>query len=112
MVRYEDSISLTFAALADPTRRRVLRQIRRGPAAVTELAAAHDTSVPGMLKHLRVLERALLLRTVKHGRTRRCSIAPAPMRAAAKYLDNFRELWERRFDALAELMRRMEDDKL
>jgi len=111
MVRYEDSLSLTFTALADPTRRRVLKRLARRPAAVTELASAYQVSVPGMLKHLRVLERASLLRTAKDGRVRHCRIAASPMRSAAKYLDNFRELWERRFDALEELMRRMEEEK-
>jgi DNA-binding transcriptional ArsR family regulator len=104
-------MSLTFAALADPTRRRVLDRLARGPASVTELASAHELSVPGMLKHLRVLEGAALLRTAKDGRVRRCGITPAPMRAAAKYLDEFRNLWEHRFDALADLMRRMEGTK-
>jgi DNA-binding transcriptional ArsR family regulator len=78
----------------------------RGPAPVSELAERYRLSVPGMLKHLRVLEAAGVVRTEKDGRVRRCGLTPAPMQAAARYLDRYRELWERRFDALEELMER------
>ena len=108
MVRYQDPVSLTFAALSDPTRRRVLRALARGPASVSELAAAHEQSVPGMLKHLRVLREARLLETTKSGRVRRCGITPAPMRAAQRYLDGFSDLWERRFDSLEKVAQKLE----
>jgi|SoiMethySBSTD1v2_1073268.scaffolds.fasta_scaffold174776_4 DNA-binding transcriptional ArsR family regulator len=111
MVRYQDPVSLTFAALSDPTRRGVLSMLARGPATVGELADAHDQSVPGMLKHLRVLENASLLETMKNGRIRRCGIKPAPMRAAQRYLDGFSDLWERRFDSLERVVRKMEAEK-
>src|SRR5258705_4045022 len=100
MVRYQDRVSLTFAALSDPTRRRVLSALARGPATVSELAAAHEQSVPGMLKHLRVLREAKLLETAKNGRVRRCGLTPGPMRAASRYLDGFSDLWERRVGPL------------
>jgi len=111
MVRYQDPVSLTFAALSDPTRRRVLSALARGPATVSELAAAHEQSVPGMLKHLRVLRQAKLLETAKNGRVRRCGITPGPMRAAQRYLDGFSGLWERRFDSLEQVVRKMEETK-
>jgi DNA-binding transcriptional ArsR family regulator len=111
MVRYEDPVSRTFAALSDPMRRQVLERLLRGPASIGELAAPHELTVPGMLKHVRVLEEAGLLRTAKDGRIRRCGLTPAPMRAAARYLDRYRALWERRFDALEELMRRTEGNR-
>jgi DNA-binding transcriptional ArsR family regulator len=105
MVRYSDPESLTFAALSDPTRRRVLDRLAQGPASVAQLAAANGLSMPGMLKHLHVLERAALVRTLKSGRVRRCGLAPVPLEGAARYLDTFRGFWERRPDALAELLR-------
>ena len=108
MVRYQDPVSLTFAALSDPTRRAVLSALAHGPASVSELAAAHELSVPGMLKHLRVLREARLLETEKTGRVRRCGITPAPMRAAQRYLDGFSGLWERRFDSLERVARKLE----
>jgi DNA-binding transcriptional ArsR family regulator len=111
MVKYQDPVSLTFAALSDPTRRRVLSALARGPATVSELAAAHRQSVPGMMKHLRVLRDAKLLETAKNGRVRRCGITPGPMRAAQRYLDRFSDLWERRFDSLEQVVRKMEAEK-
>jgi len=64
-----------------------------------------------MLKHLRVLKQASLIRTAKGGRVRHCGIAAAPMRSAAQYLDHFRTLWERRFDALEELMKQLQQEE-
>jgi DNA-binding transcriptional ArsR family regulator len=110
MVRYSDELSLTFAALADPTRRRVLERLTAGPASVSELATSHDVTVPGMLKHLRVLENAGLLRTAKSGRVRRAGLTPRPMRTAARYIDRYRSHWERRFDALEDYLRKQGDD--
>jgi DNA-binding transcriptional ArsR family regulator len=78
---------------------------------VSELAAAHRQSVPGMMKHLRVLRDAKLLETAKNGRVRRCGITPGPMRAAQRYLDRFSDLWERRFDSLEQVVRKMEAEK-
>ena len=111
MVKYQDPVSLTFAALSDPTRRRVLNALARGPATVSELAAAHEQSVPGMLKHLRVLREAKLLETVKNGRVRRCGIKAGPMRVAQRYLDGFSDLWERRFDSLERVVRKLEEKR-
>ena len=109
MVKYKDVLSRTFAALADPTRRYVLERLRRGPAAVSELAEPHGLSLPGMLKHVRLLEQAGLLRTTKDGRVRRCGLSPRPLRDASRYLDRYRALWESRFDALAEYLERMKE---
>jgi DNA-binding transcriptional ArsR family regulator len=104
MVKYEDRIGSTFLALSDPTRRHVVARLARGPATVSELASEHDLTLPGMMKHLRVLEAADLLRSMKDGRVRRCALSAAPMRTAWRYLDQYRQLWERRFDALAQLL--------
>ena len=104
MAKYEDRIGLTFLALSDPTRRHVVERLARGPATVSELAAEHDLSLPGMMKHLRVLEDADLLRSAKDGRVRRCVLSARPMRSAWRYLETYRRLWEQRFDALAALL--------
>jgi len=104
MAKYEDRIGATFLALSDPTRRHVVARLARGPATVSELAAEHDLTLPGMMKHLRVLEDADLLRSMKEGRVRRCALSAAPMRNAWRYLATYRQLWERRLDALAELL--------
>lgn len=111
MVRYEDALSRTFSALSDPTRRAVLERLAAGPASVSDLADACAQSVPGMLKHLRVLEEARLLRTAKHGRVRSCGLRPRAMERAADYIDRFRALWEARFDALDDHLRRIQEDE-
>ena len=104
MSKYEDRVGATFLALSDPTRRHVVERLALGPASVSELAAEHALTLPGMMKHLRVLESADLVRSIKDGRVRRCVLSAAPMRHAWRYLDGYRRLWERRFDALAELL--------
>jgi DNA-binding transcriptional ArsR family regulator len=103
MVRYSDALSRTFTALADPTRREALERLASGPASVSELAAPHGLTVPGMMKHLAVLESAGLLHTEKDGRVRRCGLTAEPMRAAADYLGGYRRLWETRLARLEAL---------
>jgi DNA-binding transcriptional ArsR family regulator len=103
MVRYSGSLSLTFAALADPTRRATLERLAGGSASVSDLAAPHGLTVPGMMKHLAVLELAGLLRTEKDGRVRRCDLTAEPMREAAAYLGRYRRLWENRLARLEAL---------
>jgi DNA-binding transcriptional ArsR family regulator len=111
VVRYADELSRTFSALSDPTRRAVLERLVEGPATVSELATSHEVSVPGMLKHLRVLQDARLLRTAKRGRVRSCGLTPRPMRRASRYIDRYRALWEKRFDALEAHLRRMKESE-
>src|SRR5262245_4045282 len=104
MVRYEDHASLAFVALADPTRRQILDRLVVGPATVSELAERHDLSVPGVLKHLRVLERGDLVKSEKGGRTRVCQLNPMPIAALTAYLERYRARWERKLDALQRLI--------
>ena len=91
----------TFAALAHPTRRRILDRLTRGPVSVTELAREHPVSLAAVSKHLDVLEEAGLLRRTKRGRVRQCELATAPMREASAWIARYRQFWEPRFDALA-----------
>ena len=89
-----------FAALADPTRIELVLRLSRAPASVSELAEPHDMSRRAVLKHVQVLEGAGLVRTVKHGRVRRCELDPQGIDAAAKWIDDVRGRWERRLDRL------------
>jgi DNA-binding transcriptional ArsR family regulator len=90
----------TFSAIADHTRRDILERLAAGPASVTELAEPYGISLPGVLKHIRILEGADLIATEKRGRTRECRLGPADMDEASDWIDHQRALWERRFDRL------------
>ena len=94
------TLDRTFSALADPTRRDILGRLTAGPASVTELAEPYGISLPGMLKHIRVLELAELVATEKRGRTRECRLGAADMDEASDWIEHQRALWERRFDRL------------
>ena len=104
-----DSLSTTFAALADPTRRAILARLVSGEASVTELAEPFDMSLPAVSKHLKVLERAGLISRNREAQWRRCRLDAAPMRSASDWLEHYRAFWEQRFDRLeaylAELQR-------
>ncbi|MFN8421833.1 MAG: metalloregulator ArsR/SmtB family transcription factor [Phycisphaerae bacterium] len=101
MVNRHSAIDRTFAALADPTRRAMLDRLVRGPAVVAQLARPFKISAPAVSKHLRVLERAGLLRQRRRGRQRHCVLRPAPLRAAASWIDRYRRYWSQQLDALA-----------
>ena len=90
----------TFAALADPTRIELVLRLSHAPASVSELAEPYDMSLRAVLKHVQVLEGAGLVRTVKHGRVRRCELDGRGIDAAAKWIDDVRRRWERRLDRL------------
>lgn len=90
-----------FHALADPTRRSLLEQLGAGPRTVGSLAAAYPLSLPGVRKHLGVLEEAGLIESVREGRTRRCRLRPEQLARAESWLHDRRVLWTRRLDRLA-----------
>ncbi|CAN5910016.1 metalloregulator ArsR/SmtB family transcription factor [soil metagenome] len=91
----------TFGALADGTRRAILGRLMRGDATVGELARPFRVSRPAISKHLRVLERAGLVRRSREGRVSRCALDAAALREAAEWVDRYRAFWTRRLDALA-----------
>lgn len=95
-----DQLSLTFAALADPTRRAILARLRSGECSVTELADPFDMSLPGVSKHLRVLERAGLIARTRDAQFRRCHIDAAPLKKVVDWAEHYRDLWEGRLDRL------------
>jgi DNA-binding transcriptional ArsR family regulator len=100
MVKYSRGLGATFQALADPTRRAIVAALARGQASVTELARPHRMSLPAVMKHLRVLQRAGLVTQRKSGRTRRCRLAAQPLQKAEAWLSQYRAFWESQFDAL------------
>ena len=111
----EDQLSATFAALADPTRRAILARLVDGEASVTELAKPFEMTLPAGSKHLKVLERAELIERSRHAQWRPCRLAPAPLKEVADWVEQYRVLWEERFDRLeaylGELTRGEESDE-
>jgi DNA-binding transcriptional ArsR family regulator len=96
----QDSLSTTFAALADPTRRAILARLARGPATVMELAAPFAISGPAVSKHLRVLERARLITRSREAQWRPCQLEAGPLREVADWTAGYRRFWEKSFDRL------------
>ncbi len=96
----DDRLDATFAALANPTRRAILARLARGPATVNELAAPFDMSLPAVSKHIRVLEAAGLITRGRDAQFRPCTLDPGPLQAVAHWTDDYRPIWEARFDAL------------
>jgi len=101
MVKYSSSLDRTFAALADPTRRRILAHLARGNLRVTHLARHHDMSLPAVSKHLRVLEKAGLLRRRRYGRVHEMKLEARPLKQAARWVEEYRKFWEGSLDRLA-----------
>ena len=95
-----DSLSTTFAALADPTRRAILARLASGEATVTDLSKPFEISLPAVSKHLKVLESAGLITRGRDAQWRTCRLAPAPLREVADYAEQYRRLWEDRLDRL------------
>jgi DNA-binding transcriptional ArsR family regulator len=105
------TLDRTFAALSDPTRRDILERLAIAPASISELARPYGISLPGVLKHVRILEEASLVTTEKKGRTRECRLAPEPMLDANAWIEHHRERWERRFDRLEAILERTKGDR-
>ena len=104
-----DSLSVTFAALADPTRRAILARLALGEATVTELAAPFDMSLPGISKHLKVLQRAGLIEQGRQAQWRPCRLAPEPLRNVADWVGQYRRHWEQSFERLDAYLRDLQD---
>ena len=104
MVEENTVLDHTLAALADPTRRALLKQLGQGAQPVTRLAAPHDMSLNAVSKHIKILERAGLVRRQRQGRTHMIIADPAPMRAAADWFETQRQFWATRLDRLEALL--------
>lgn len=96
-----DPLSVTFAALADPTRRALLALLAQGEATVNELAAPFDMRLPSISKHLKVLERAGLVEQSRHSQWRPRRLQAEPLARAAGWLEQYRPFWEGSFDRMA-----------
>jgi DNA-binding transcriptional ArsR family regulator len=99
-----DSLSITFSALADPTRRAILARLVSGEASVTELAEPFEMSLPAVSKHLKVLERAGLITRGREAQWRPCRLAAGPLKDAADWLEYYRSFWEQSFDRLEDYL--------
>ncbi|MEQ1598646.1 MAG: metalloregulator ArsR/SmtB family transcription factor [Methylotenera sp.] len=95
-----DQLSNTFSALADPTRRAILARLALGETSVNEIAAPFEMSLPAVTKHLKVLHRAGLISQSRQAQWRPCKLEAAPMLEVSNYLEQYRQLWEQRFDQL------------
>ena len=105
----EALLDQVFWALSDATRRSVVDRLTQGPASVSELAEPHGMSLPGFMKHLRVLEDAGLLVRAKEGRTVRCELAPQALEDAAMWLARYERFWNERLDALGRYLYHQEE---
>lgn len=106
----DDPLSLTFAALADPTRREILARLAGGEATVNELAEPFDMSLQAVSKHLKVLEKAGLITRGRDAQWRPCRLEPAPLVEVDRWVDRYRDRWEERFARLDEELRRIEGE--
>jgi DNA-binding transcriptional ArsR family regulator len=110
MVQYQDAVlDKVFAALSDPTRRHVLETLGQGNLAVSELAQPHGMSLPGFMKHLRVLEEAGLIERNKAGRVVSCELSAAPMKQAAAWMSRYEKFWTEKLDSLARYLYQQEE---
>lgn len=100
----DESLNAAFAALADPTRRRLVERLGEGPATVSELAAPFQMALPSVLKHLAILERSGLVRSSKAGRTRSFAIEPGATQQIDRWLATQKQRWNRRFDRMAQVL--------
>jgi DNA-binding transcriptional ArsR family regulator len=100
MVNNQAALDTTFAALAHPARRAMLARLAGGEATVTELASPFDVSLPAISRHLRVLERAQLIRRERDGRIHRMRLRPEALQDASAWIEKHRAFWEAQLDAL------------
>ena len=100
-----DPLSITFAALADPTRRAILERLALGAASVTELAEPFDMSMPAISQHLKVLENAGLIERGREAQWRPCRLSAGPLKEAVDWLEHYRPFWEETFDRLTKYLR-------
>ena len=105
MVQCQEELDGTLAALADPTRRRILERLGRESATITELALPFGMSLTGMKKHVRILEAAELVSSEKVGRARRCSLGGRRLDDVQRWIESYRQMLDARLDHLGELLK-------
>jgi len=102
-----DRLSLTFGALADPTRRAILARLTRGDSSVSALAAPFDISLPAVSRHLKVLEQAGLVSRGREGKWRPCRLEASPIREVAIWAGEYRRFWEQSLEKLDDVLGEM-----
>lgn len=105
MVEYSLQLDSIFASLSDPTRRDILARVARGEVTIGELVKHYDVSFAAISKHLMVMERAKLIIKRKEGRKQMVSLAPDALKSADEYLDQYRQMWQSRYDKLGALIK-------
>ena len=103
-----DTLSTTFAALADPTRRAILARLASGEASVNELAAPFDMTLPAVSKHLKVLERAGLIARGRDAQWRPCRLRAGPLKDVDDWVAHYRRFWEQSLDRLDDYLRELQ----
>ena len=106
-----DQLSVTFAALADPTRRAILARLAQGEASVTELAKPFDLSLPGVSKHLKVLQRAGLITQSRNAQWRPCRLEGGRFREASEWGGEYRRFWDESFQRLDDVLQDLIKEK-
>lgn len=111
MAKYKqplDRLSLIFAALADPTRRAILARLTRGEASVNSLAEPFNLSLPGISKHLKVLEKAGLITRSRDAQWRPCHLEPKALKDVAGWMEDYRRFWDESFDRLDDYLQELQ----
>ena len=109
--RTKDTLSLTFSALADPTRRQILARLANGELTVTQLAEPFKMTMPAVSKHLKVLERAGLIVRGREAQWRPAKLQAAPLREAADWVEQYRQNWEESFDRLDAYLKTIQNEE-
>jgi len=103
-----DDLSRVFGALSDPTRRAILGRLSQGEAGVQEIAKPFRMTLPAISKHLKVLEKAKLIRRGKDAQWRPCALEAAPLKSASDWIGDYRQFWEESFDRLDEYLKEIQ----
>ena len=106
-----DSLSVTLAALADPTRRQILARLHLGEATVSELAQPFAMTLPAISKHIKVLERAGLIQRRRDAQFRPCRLTAKPLQEVAQWVEHYRLMWEKKLDRLDDYLQEPQDTK-
>ncbi|MEP2829087.1 metalloregulator ArsR/SmtB family transcription factor [Parvibaculum sp.] len=111
MTTSQTAFDHTFIALADPTRRSVIEMLTQGPQSVSELARRFTLALPTFMSHLRILERAGLVKTRKAGRVRTCTLDATKLTAAEDWMHRQRQLWETRLDQMDDYVKQLQEEE-
>jgi DNA-binding transcriptional ArsR family regulator len=111
MQTHQDQLSSTFSALADPTRRAILARLSNGEASVQDLAKPFKMSLPAVSKHLKVLEKAKLIRRSRSAQRRPCYLVAEPLKEASDWMQQYRRFWEESFERLDAYLKVMQADE-